>query len=214
MICPEPAVFLSSFAMEIWLKLASVFETSILILLFALSIWSISIMIDRRRTLKAERLANSFAEASQLISAGDLGAIKSWAESRSGVLAGTVKAALSQKEPLKIDRAVRSYLSTERIRLEKGFPVLATLGANAPFIGLFGTVLGIIRSFSALGNSAAGASSVMSGISLALFATAAGLFVAIPAVVAFNTFANGVRRMISQCDAIKDQIVALYSVDR
>jgi biopolymer transport protein ExbB len=80
-------------------------------------------------------------------------------------------------------------LATERNQLDRGLPILATTGSNAPFIGLFGTVLGIIRAFHDLSLDDAGAaSSVMAGISEALVATAIGLLVAIPAVVLYNLF--------------------------
>ena len=67
---------------------------------------------------------------------------------------------------------------------------MATLGSNAPFIGLFGTVLGIIQAFAVLASTNAGTHAVMSGISEALVATAIGLFVAIPAVIAYNIFSK------------------------
>jgi biopolymer transport protein ExbB len=77
---------------------------------------------------------------------------------------------------------------------------------------LFGTVLGIIHSFAILGESSGAASSVMSGISQALLATAAGLFVAIPAVVAFNVFSNRLRTLLSECDSLKDLFIARMTV--
>jgi biopolymer transport protein ExbB len=82
----------------------------------------------------------------------------------------------------------------EKLRLERGLTFLATLGSNAPFIGLFGTVLGIIKAFHDLAaNQAGGPGVVMAGISEALVATAVGLLVAIPAVVMFNYFNRRVR---------------------
>jgi biopolymer transport protein ExbB len=90
-----------------------------------------------------------------------------------------------------------------RIDLERNLGVLGTLGNNAPFIGLFGTVLGIIKAFADLSrNQTGGAAAVMSGISEALVATAVGLMVAIPAVIAFNFFQGKVRKSIARIDAI------------
>ncbi|MCB1176504.1 MAG: MotA/TolQ/ExbB proton channel family protein [Leptospiraceae bacterium] len=86
----------------------------------------------------------------------------------------------------------------EKIQLEKRLPILSTLGNNAPFLGLLGTVLGVIKAFNnlgTLGNS--GAEVVMKSISTALLATAAGLFVAIPVVMANNYF-NKKAKVISQ----------------
>jgi biopolymer transport protein ExbB len=90
-----------------------------------------------------------------------------------------------------------------RIDLERNLGVLGTLGNNAPFIGLFGTVLGIIKAFADLSrNQTGGAAAVMSGISEALVATAVGLMVAIPAVIAFNFFQGKVRKAIARIDAM------------
>ena len=82
-------------------------------------------------------------------------------------------------------------IDREIMRMEKGLGILATLGAISPFIGLFGTVIGIIKSFEALAaNEASGYLSVMSGIAEALISTAAGLIVAVPAVMFYNYFSK------------------------
>ncbi len=93
-----------------------------------------------------------------------------------------------------INRALRSAQMGEMQRLEGGVPFLATTGNTAPFIGLFGTVWGIMTSFQEIGlKGAANLAVVAPGISEALVATAAGLFAAIPAVVAYNHFVNKLR---------------------
>ena len=93
----------------------------------------------------------------------------------------------SANGPDAVEDLLAGALSYERKRYEARLNVLATVGSNAPFIGLFGTVLGIIRAFKDLSADMANASSaVMAGISEALVATAVGLVVAIPAVIAFN----------------------------
>jgi biopolymer transport protein ExbB len=85
-----------------------------------------------------------------------------------------------------------------RVHLERNLTFLASVGSNAPFIGLFGTVLGIIRAFADLvGNVGGGADVVMAGISEALVATAVGIFVAVPAVVAFNAFGRQVDKLLA-----------------
>src|SRR5262249_34272273 len=97
--------------------------------------------------------------------------------------------------------AMEGAKARERLRFERHLAYLATLGSNAPFIGLFGTVLGIIKAFHDLaGNQAGGPSAVMSGVSEALVATAIGLMVAIPAVVAFNYFNRRVRNKMTDVD--------------
>lgn len=88
-------------------------------------------------------------------------------------------------------------------KLDRGLVILGTLGNNAPFIGLFGTVVGIIKSFHDLAiNPQGGPSVVMTGISEALVATAVGLLVAIPAVIAFNTFSRLVKNHMSHSQVI------------
>jgi biopolymer transport protein ExbB len=88
-----------------------------------------------------------------------------------------------------------------RVTLESNLTFLASVGSNAPFIGLFGTVLGIIRAFHDLvGNASGGADVVMAGISEALVATAVGIFVAIPALAAYNGFLRKVDQLVALAD--------------
>ncbi|HET6266895.1 MAG TPA: MotA/TolQ/ExbB proton channel family protein [Acidobacteriota bacterium] len=98
----------------------------------------------------------------------------------------------------------------EKIRMESRLMILGTMGNNAPFVGLFGTVLGIIKAFHALSVvQNPNPSVVMAGVSEALIATAVGLLVAIPAVIAYNYFQRKVKEMVSQMDAAS-RIVLVY----
>ena len=98
----------------------------------------------------------------------------------------------------RIERAMRAALSLEVKRLQIGLPLLATAGSTAPFIGLFGTVWGIMNSFSAIAKSQDTSLAVVApGIAEALFATAIGLVVAIPAVMAYNKLTNDLGRIQS-----------------
>lgn len=100
-----------------------------------------------------------------------------------------------------VQRAAQIASSEELTRLERRLPWLATTGAVAPFIGLFGTVWGIIDAFNGLGNSdAATLRAVAPGISEALITTAAGLAAAIPAVIAYNIFTHRMREFGSRMD--------------
>ena len=90
----------------------------------------------------------------------------------------------------------------ERGRLEHRLLMLGTLGNNAPFVGLFGTVLGVIKAFNDLAASSAGPEIVMQGLSEALIATAVGLFVAIPCVVAYNYYQKKVRDILSGTESL------------
>ena len=104
--------------------------------------------------------------------------------------------------------AMASTRSRERLSLEKHLGILGTLGNNAPFIGLFGTVLGIIKAFADLArNQSGGATVVMAGIAEALVATAVGLMVALPAVVAFNIFQGRIRRTMGRADVLAHLIL-------
>ncbi len=108
-----------------------------------------------------------------------------------------------------LEEAFNSYSLIERPDLERFLNFLATVGSNAPYIGLLGTVLGIMKAFNDLASSAeAGQQTVMAGISLALVATAAGLFVAIPAVIFYNYFQRQVRSTLQSLDAVKELCLA------
>ena len=104
------------------------------------------------------------------------------------------------------ERAMRISLSREMDYLETSLSFLATVGSTSPYIGLFGTVWGIMNSFRALGNvQQATIAMVAPGIAEALIATAMGLFAAIPAVIAYNRFAYDVERLHNRYDAFVDE---------
>ena len=180
----------------------------VLVLLALLSIWSVATMIRCYRWLQKARGADagegSFSSLQAQLRAGQLKA----AGGEPSLYQAVVSEAKNYREPLTIDRSVKSLLTLKKSEIESGLTILATLGANAPFIGLFGTVLGIIQAFGALGASQSSGSSVMAGISESLVATAVGLFVAIPAVVAFNFLSRGLRLVLSNCEALRDLYIA------
>lgn len=98
-------------------------------------------------------------------------------------------------------RAMRVVLNREYETLESHLSFLATVGSTSPYVGLFGTVWGIMNSFRSLGTSAtASIGTVAPGIAEALVATAIGLFAAIPAVIAYNRFANDLERIMARYD--------------
>ena len=104
------------------------------------------------------------------------------------------------------ERAMRIALGREVEYLEVNLSFLATVGSTSPYIGLFGTVWGIMNSFRALGNvQQATIAMVAPGIAEALIATAMGLFAAIPAVIAYNSFAHDVERLHNRYDAFVDE---------
>jgi biopolymer transport protein ExbB len=126
------------------------------------------------------------------------------------VAAGLVEA---DRGPKAAAESMAGATALQRLKLERRLAFLGTLGNNAPFIGLFGTVIGIIAAFEHLGNATeaagAGASTlVMASIAEALVATAIGLAVAIPAVAAFNYFQRRIRATVSNTDALSRVLLA------
>jgi len=108
------------------------------------------------------------------------------------------------------ERAMRIALSREVDLLELHLSFLATVGSTSPYVGLFGTVWGIMNSFRALGNvSQATLALVAPGIAEALIATAMGLFAAIPAVIAYNRYANDVERLHNRYDTFIEEFAAI-----
>lgn len=207
--------------MEAIILITDVVEKLILIVMFFLSVWSISIIIDRKKNLKSLIAADDYTKIKSILvneSAGlnsfKLDALKKFTGDQNSYLARAFQNILAAPaQPEAIDRIVLAYIREERLKLEKGLSVLATLGSNAPFIGLFGTVLGIIRAFAYLG-SQSGSSAVMSGVSQALYATALGLFVAIPAIISFNVFTQDVKKINLRLDTLKDLYVAQILVGK
>ncbi len=169
----------------------------VLWLLIALSVISVGIMIERAAFYLGRRLPGR-DKLSRALLGGDLGEARAAVADRGGIEAEVVRSALDQADrgADSVAKVVDAEIKRARLEYEARLAFLATLGNNAPFIGLFGTVLGIIRAFGDLARnpSAAGASSVMAGISEALIATAVGLLVALPAVVAYNVFQRALRR--------------------
>ena len=123
------------------------------------------------------------------------------------VLAAGMEAA--DEGPEAAEEAIAGHMVFEKEKLDGPLIVLGTTGSNAPFIGLFGTVLGIIKAFADLAEmSADGSSAVMAGISEALVATAVGLIVAIPAVILFNVFKRINKATLGRVEALSHLVLA------
>jgi len=167
--------------------------TWVLVLLIILSVASVAVMLERFWTFYRGRFAEKafISEVEPLLKEEAWSEAAARCETARGFEPRVLLAGLAQVHRGR--QAAEEAMEAERIRLgqslEKHLGFLGTMGANAPFIGLFGTVLGIIHAFKdmALGDSGGGPA-VMSGIAEALVATAVGLLVAIPAVMAYNFF--------------------------
>lgn len=109
-----------------------------------------------------------------------------------------------------LEELFNSIMLIEKPELERYLSFMATIGSNAPYIGLLGTVMGIMKAFHDLSvSSDAGQQTVMAGISAALVATAAGLFVAIPAVLAYNYFSKKSKGILQNLDLMKELCLSL-----
>lgn len=178
----------------------------VMALLVGLSVLSVALVLER--ALVFTRLgAARVPDLLDLLKAGRVDEARARVGDRRGMEAEVARAALAAADggPAAVHEAVACAIAEARPAFERGLSFLGTLGNNAPFLGLFGTVVGIIRAFSDLavgGPRAAGASAVMAGISEALVATAVGIFVAIPAVVAFNGYQRWLRVLTTRAEAV------------
>ncbi len=184
----------------------------VLWLLVILSVLSIALMLERAVYFASHRLPDAESLAVRL-ARGEYDAVRTVVGTRKGLEAAVLREALASvdKGPDTVEQVIASTLARERPHYERYLSFLGTLGNNAPFIGLFGTVLGIIKAFNDLGQmQAKGANmqqTVMAGISEALVATAVGLAVAIPAVVAFNVFNRQLKTLTSRANSLGHALV-------
>ena len=178
----------------------------IILLVFSLFSWSIIVSkwgVFRRARTQSGRFLRAFRKSGRM---QDVAAVAE--QFKPSPLVSVLEGAyeeLRRQGPVRntvaMQRAMQIASSEELSRLERRLPWLATTGAVTPFIGLFGTVWGIIDAFHGLGTAgAATLRAVAPGISEALITTAAGLFAAIPAVIAYNIFINDIRQFGSRLD--------------
>jgi biopolymer transport protein ExbB/TolQ len=179
----------------------------VLYLLLGLSVASIGVIIERwmfyrRRGIDSARVRDALAKSLQK---GDFAGAAADLKKHDTLETNVVLVGLQAAElgPESVEDLLVGALGQEKSRYEKRLSFLATLASNAPYIGLFGTVLGIIRSFRDLAANMSDASSaVMAGLAESLVATAMGLLVAIPAVIAFNVFRGRVKDAVTNCQTL------------
>lgn len=192
-------------------------------ILLGLSVLDLVIIVERVAFLRSVRddIPRLAAELDTLLRGGRVReALERIKASRSAeaavVLAGLRHADLG---PASAEKAMVGAAALERVRLERGLAVLGTVGNNAPFLGLLGTVIGVIEAFDILGQptdssaatqvaSTLAPQAIMSSIAEALVATAVGLFVAIPAVAAFNYFQRRIQGVAAQTEALTNVLLA------
>ena len=190
-------------------------------LLIALSILSLAIILERAYffysiTDNLETLARELARS---LRSGNLDEARKRMEQSPSAEAAVVVAGLSEADrgAESAEEAMAGAQALQRMKLERRLAYLGTLGNNAPFIGLFGTVIGIMEAFAKLGeagkattaaSSVSAPAEVMNSISEALVATAVGLAVAIPAVAAYNFFQRLIKSKLTNTDALSRVLLA------
>jgi biopolymer transport protein ExbB len=192
----------------------------VLMLMLVLSVVSLAIMLERAwfyYSLKDD-IGSLMKDLAKFLRAGDYAGAKKRLESSPSAEAAVVVTGLVEVEhgADTVEEAMTGASELQKVRLESRLAFLGTLGNNAPFIGLLGTVIGIMMAFDELSKAKAGAGSgaqlapegVMGSISEALVATAVGLLVAIPAVAAFNAFQRLVKTKLANTAALGHVLLA------
>jgi biopolymer transport protein ExbB len=193
----------------------------ILALMLILSIISLAVMLERAWLYWSLRddIDELMRDLGRLLRAGDLGEARRRLEASRSAEAAVVVAGLVEADHgvEAAEEAMEGASALQRLKLEKRLAFLGTLGNNAPFIGLLGTVIGIVAAFDELSKvkmaAAAGSTqlapeAVMARISEALVATAIGIMIAIPAVAAYNAFQRVVRGTVANTDALGHMLLA------
>lgn len=190
--------------------IAEIADQAVLWILVFLSVISIGIILERFFYLRgisksSQKIRLKIKMALQSQSLEDFEDLARDPETLEGRAASYAIKHIKDSGSRGLEEMFNTYQLTERLNLDKYLGFLATIGSNAPYIGLLGTVLGIMKSFKDLAQSTeAGQQTVMAGISMALIATAAGLFVAIPAVMAYNHFQKQVKTIFISLESVKE----------
>jgi biopolymer transport protein ExbB len=196
----------------------------VLWLLFALSLASFGVIVERWLVFRGKQ--DGLRELTQTLESslarGDFAGALEKLEGRTSLGAMVARAGLrlAPRGLMAADKGMQSALAIERSVLENRLAYLGTLGNNAPFVGLFGTVIGVLLAFEALGHAPGGTGGhtpqvasnvVMAAIAEALVATAVGIGVALPAVAAYNYFQRRITRMLADAEALTNLVLAYLS---
>ena len=188
----------------------------VLWLLFGLSVIAIAIIIERAVLFFSSRddVSRLRREVRRLLESGDEKKARARLEESPSYEARVAIAGLESGDAKTADERMLGEKELARLSLERRLAILGTLGNNAPFIGLLGTVIGIVRAFRALESAQAQVSAgLMAEIGEALIATAVGLLVALPAVAAFNAMQRVVRSRLGQCDVLRHEVLSYLRRD-
>jgi len=193
-------------------------------ILLALSVVDLIIILERAAFLRSirEDVPRLARELDALLRGGRVREALDRVKASKSAEAAVVVAGLRHADlgPASAEKAMAGAQALQRVRLERGLAILGTVGNNAPFLGLLGTVIGVIEAFEILGRpvdaasaaaqaaSALAPQAIMSSIAEALVATAVGLFVAIPAVAAFNWYQRRIQTIGANTEAISNVLLA------
>lgn len=193
---------------------AQIADQTVLVLLIILSVLSLGMILERffalrKVTSQSQQIRARIKIALQSHSLEDVEDLSKDPGTIEGRALNFAMKHMKEHGSKGLEEVFNTYSLTEKPDLEKYLNFLATIGSNAPYIGLLGTVLGIMKAFNDLAQSSeAGQQTVMAGISIALVATAAGLFVAIPAVISYNYFQRQVKSIMQSLDAVRELCLA------
>jgi biopolymer transport protein ExbB/TolQ len=166
---------------ELWLVVIEWLSRLILLLLVGLSVWSLAIIIDRKSFFKRLDSEKEFEK---------------------------LKLKIKGFKAENLDKATSRFFFIQQVEQQKGLAVLGTLGSTTPFIGLLGTIMGIIVAFGELSKGSSDTNAIMFALAEALILTAVGLFVAIPAVVAFNYFNKKIKHCRNDQQSRLDEYIS------
>ncbi len=185
----------------------------LILLLFSIISWAI-IFFKQRYFSKAKKESEQFLH-SYRSNKTPKGLYQSTRNLSLSPIANVFKAVYSddvKRDQSEIKRLLRRYETLESVKLERYLNFLATTGSTTPFIGLFGTVWGIMNSFHGIGSSGSASLAVVApGIAEALIATAVGLVAAIPAVIAYNYYLSMARKMIIDMEDFAEDLLELFT---
>jgi biopolymer transport protein ExbB/TolQ len=187
----------------LWITIVEWLARLIFLVLIILSIWSVTIMIERKRFFK-----NINYNKKKWIDLLKSKQLRDFQKNENDLMTEMINALIPFNSNEKIEKGFDVFILELKTELEKGLPILGTLGSTTPFIGLLGTILGIIVSFGALSNGSGDMNAVMLSLAEALILTAVGLIVAIPAVIGFNYFSRKARVVMTDFLVIKDLYIA------
>ncbi|MCU0882393.1 MAG: MotA/TolQ/ExbB proton channel family protein [Hyphomonadaceae bacterium] len=217
----DPAAVVQFSFLDLFMKADWVVK-SVMVGLGLASIWSWAVAVDKWRQIAglekgARAMEDAFADGRGLEAAEEAGRAgeptarvlaSGLAEVRAARRSGALNEARIDRTIEQMGRAMATSLSRELARAERGMGVLATIGSSSPFIGLFGTVWGIMNAFRSIAASKdTNLAVVAPGIAEALFATALGLLAAIPAVIFYNWLTGRIDSYATRVEALSDDVI-------